>query len=155
MTLLGMLANLALSIVASELCDWLPSWSEHIVRRAARRLPETYRERLLQEWLAELHCVPGRLWKLKFALGLFLTDWSSLTGDTPEAVQRLTKALPQSKALFFIIWAAYFILFVVLTFDDNSSSEGFSRQLLNVAGAAAVIVVCAILLSRRIKRRSS
>jgi hypothetical protein len=64
----GLLAKLFLG----EVQDWLPTVARYVVRRAASRVPEQYRQRYLEEWYADLNAFPGRLSKLIRALGCLL-----------------------------------------------------------------------------------
>lgn len=43
-----------LGLIVNELYGWLPWLGARLVRRAARFLPDEYRERYEEEWLAEL-----------------------------------------------------------------------------------------------------
>lgn len=61
MTWLLLLVVAALvNALLAELFDWCPWFAQRLVRRAARRLPTTVRERYIDEWLGELGAIPGR-----------------------------------------------------------------------------------------------
>jgi lipopolysaccharide/colanic/teichoic acid biosynthesis glycosyltransferase len=49
-----------LGLIVNELYGWLPWLGARLVRRAARFLPDEYRERYEEEWLAELQALPTR-----------------------------------------------------------------------------------------------
>jgi hypothetical protein len=59
-----------LPLLLSEFTDWCPWLAARLVGRAARLLPAPDRTRYQEEWLAELHEVPGRLAKLAVAASL-------------------------------------------------------------------------------------
>jgi lipopolysaccharide/colanic/teichoic acid biosynthesis glycosyltransferase len=50
----------ALNVIVAELFDWFPWIARRLVRRAVRQLPPDSGERYEDEWLAELHALPGR-----------------------------------------------------------------------------------------------
>jgi lipopolysaccharide/colanic/teichoic acid biosynthesis glycosyltransferase len=64
--LVGVLATL----LAAEGLDWLPRFTEFLIRTAARSLPEKSRDRYYEEWLAEAGHVPGKISRLIYALDL-------------------------------------------------------------------------------------
>jgi Bacterial sugar transferase len=64
--LVGVLATL----LAAEGLDWLPRFTEFLIRCAARLLPENSRARYYEEWLAEAAHVPGKISRLIYALDL-------------------------------------------------------------------------------------
>jgi hypothetical protein len=68
--LTGGLLLIVLPLLLSEFTDWCPWLAGRLVRRAARLLPERNRARYEEEWLAELHEVPGRLAKLAVAVSI-------------------------------------------------------------------------------------
>jgi hypothetical protein len=68
--LIGGLLLIVLPLLLSEFTDWCPWLATRLVQRAARLLPEPNRARYEEEWLAELHEVPGRLAKLAVAVSL-------------------------------------------------------------------------------------
>jgi hypothetical protein len=68
--LTGGLLLIVLPLLLSEFTDWCPWLAARLVRRAARLLPEPNWARYEEEWLAELHEVPGRLAKLAVAVSL-------------------------------------------------------------------------------------
>jgi uncharacterized RDD family membrane protein YckC len=78
-------AVLALAIVAAVLLALAPTLAEVLVRFRARRLPSALSERLLEEWLAEVHSVESRFGKLTFAGALALAPTKSLVEDTDDA----------------------------------------------------------------------
>jgi len=54
-------------ILVGEFTDWLPWFAERMIAAAARTMPSAVRSRYVEEWLAELEDVPGKLSKLVFA----------------------------------------------------------------------------------------
>ncbi|AZG17197.1 sugar transferase [Cupriavidus pauculus] len=54
----------------AELKDWLPWLARKVVSHAGRRLSPEMRERMEEEWLAELEQIPGKLSPLLFAVML-------------------------------------------------------------------------------------
>jgi hypothetical protein len=68
--LTGGLLLIVVPLLISEFTDWCPWLAGRLVRRAARLLPEPNQARYEEEWLAELHEVPGRLAKLAVAVSL-------------------------------------------------------------------------------------
>ena len=62
-----------LNLVVAELFDWCAWLAVRVIRRAARRLPVTARERYQDEWLGELDALPGRRVSLLiFALWIWM-----------------------------------------------------------------------------------
>ena len=59
-------------VVAHDFCEMVPMISKHLIQNAARALPESVRERHLEEWLADLNDCKGTFAKLKWACGCFL-----------------------------------------------------------------------------------
>ena len=55
------------SIAAAECCGWAEYAAKQLVIRAARRVPESLKARLEEEWLAELAEGPTEIAKFVFA----------------------------------------------------------------------------------------
>lgn len=56
-------------ICADEFKSWTPRWVEWLIRVAAARVPEAYRERCAEEWRSHANEVPGEVGKLVHAIG--------------------------------------------------------------------------------------
>jgi uncharacterized RDD family membrane protein YckC len=93
--------------------------SEWLVRARARRLPHALLDRFAEEWIAEVRTVDGRLAKLAFALGLFLTTNKSLAGD--DSLSDGHRVMP--------------------TFDVHVYSDAFTRAMAYVLDRALLLVV--------------
>jgi lipopolysaccharide/colanic/teichoic acid biosynthesis glycosyltransferase len=68
------LAKALVQKLVDEAFAWLPWLAERFVRRAARGLPRSERDRYLEEWLAELKALPGSglsqvTWSIRLMLG--------------------------------------------------------------------------------------
>jgi RDD family len=81
--LLRVLVGIAL--IAAVLLALAPMLSTALLRFRARRLPAQLSERLLEEWLAEVHSIEDRFGKLTFAIALAFTRTHSLVQDADEA----------------------------------------------------------------------
>jgi hypothetical protein len=57
--------------ILTEVHVCLPAFARWIVRRRVAKLPSELRERLQEEWLAEVAACPSHVQKVIFALGLF------------------------------------------------------------------------------------
>jgi len=66
----GLFGAILVNLIASDLFEWGRRWAELLVRYASTRWPPEVRERLLEEWLAELDHTPGMFWRIKFAVSL-------------------------------------------------------------------------------------
>jgi hypothetical protein len=73
MAVLKTLAELSLSIasklVADELKEWAPRFTEFLVNVALKRLPTDQRERFGEEWRADLNDTHGSITKIFYAAG--------------------------------------------------------------------------------------
>ncbi len=67
--LIDILVGAAGALVAKELWEDADATSQWLVRKAVQRLPRSRRKRCLDEWLADLHDMPGTLAKLSWAVG--------------------------------------------------------------------------------------
>jgi hypothetical protein len=99
--LIGILLGLVLPLLLAELSSWVPWLAHRVVRRAARHLPDAYRERYEEEWLAELEQVPANLPKLSVALSLYLrvdmVRRALARNDVPKSTQRLPVSLGRTR----------------------------------------------------------
>lgn len=68
MTLAAILLSILLALLSDELLSWSPRLATWLVCRSAKRVPPHLRERLLEEWLADINECPGRISKLFVAL---------------------------------------------------------------------------------------
>jgi hypothetical protein len=66
------LLYVGLPLVLAEVTEVAPWLAERLLRSAARLLPARHRERYAYEWLGELDAVPGKLFKLFFAIRIAL-----------------------------------------------------------------------------------
>jgi hypothetical protein len=66
------LLYLGLPLLLAEITEVAPWLAERLLKSAARLLPTRHRERYIQEWLAELDAVPGKLLKFLFAARIAL-----------------------------------------------------------------------------------
>lgn len=60
------------NVVAHDFCEVAPMLSKKIVEAAAARLPQSMKDRYLEEWLADLLDRPGTLSKIKWSLGCLM-----------------------------------------------------------------------------------
>jgi uncharacterized RDD family membrane protein YckC len=75
---------LAMAFLLLVLFVLAPTLAVRLLRFTARKLPSALSERLLEEWLAEVHAVEHRFSKLTFALALALAPTKSLVQDADE-----------------------------------------------------------------------
>jgi ABC-type uncharacterized transport system fused permease/ATPase subunit len=78
-------AALAIALLFLVLLVLAPTLAAWLLRFRARRLPSALSERLLEEWLAEVHAFEHRFRKLTFAVALALAPTKSLVQDADEA----------------------------------------------------------------------
>lgn len=69
LVILGVLGATFSKILADEFKAWAPSIAGFVLRAAVARLSESRRERLNEEWLADLAVTPGDVGKIVFAIG--------------------------------------------------------------------------------------
>src|ERR1035438_7146473 len=71
---LTIVAGFFLAALASQLAfefrEWTPRWTELLINRAVRRLPDDLQDRMLEEWREFVSEAPGHFAKLRRALGL-------------------------------------------------------------------------------------
>jgi len=67
-TLAAILLSILLALLSDELLSWGPRLATWLVRRSVKRVPPHLRERLLEEWLADINECPGKISKLFVAL---------------------------------------------------------------------------------------
>ena len=68
--LLAILVATFSRLLADDVKAWVPRLADYLIRLAVRRLPVDQRERLAEEWAADVADTPGDLAKLVFACGL-------------------------------------------------------------------------------------
>lgn len=68
----ALLIALLIGFLGSELYACFHVLAKWLVRHHASKLPPGFRERMEEEWLAALEEFPSHIWKLKFALELFV-----------------------------------------------------------------------------------
>ena len=78
--MMELILGLVGSFVLTEIHVCLPAFARWVVRRHVATLPSGLRERMAEEWLAEVEACPSHVQKVIFALGL-LTG----TGDLVRA----------------------------------------------------------------------
>jgi hypothetical protein len=95
--------------------EWLPSMSKWLIHRAVAYLPEHERERMLEELLAEVAVIPGKISPAVFAGSLW---WSLARGSlTAQTNARLSPSLVRLCDITFVtvlslcVWPWYAILF--------------------------------------------
>jgi biopolymer transport protein ExbD len=59
----------------SQIFDWTDAIARRVIEQAARRVPTTLSERLLEEWMADLTDRSGRIARLRLALGCY---WAAM-----------------------------------------------------------------------------
>ncbi len=64
--------SILIPISLSELTEVSPWIAKRILNKVSKSLPETYSTRYLNEWLAELDAVPGKIAKLAWALSIYI-----------------------------------------------------------------------------------
>lgn len=69
----GLIGAIVMNLIASDLFEWGRRWAEMLVRYAATRWPPALRERVLEEWLAELDHMPGMIWRVRFAVSIVVS----------------------------------------------------------------------------------
>jgi hypothetical protein len=74
------------SLIAAEVCANADRVAAFFIRRAIQRVPETERERRLEEWLAHLDDTPGAVRKLFHGLGCWF--------GAPAVARALAKGRP-------------------------------------------------------------
>jgi len=79
LAILGLLAAVAAATLSRLLAEDFSAWShrmaEWLIQQAVRRLPEAYRDRLLDEWRGHLWETPGHLTKVLVTGGFY---WAAL-----------------------------------------------------------------------------
>ncbi len=76
---LGVLA----SLIAAEIFGWLGVFARVVLVRASKRLPESRRDVLLEDWLGNLDHLPGGLSKLMWAIPIALWGASGISAIEP------------------------------------------------------------------------
>jgi len=72
--LLALLVATFSRLLADDIKAWLPRLTESLIQFAIRRLPTDQRERLAEEWAADVADTPGDLARLLFACGLIFAS---------------------------------------------------------------------------------
>jgi hypothetical protein len=78
-------------IAAAEFCGWGEYAAWTLVIRAARRVPASLKERLEEEWVAELSEWPTGIAKFVFAFSIYSVGTRRLASDGAFPVTRLTR----------------------------------------------------------------
>jgi hypothetical protein len=94
--LIDILIGAAASLVAKELWSDADPASQLLVRKAVQRLPEEDRERFGEEWLADLHDVPGAFGKLLWASGC---HWAATLVNVRAWQSRQKLSLPEGRTI--------------------------------------------------------
>jgi len=79
------------SIAAAEFCGWAEYVAKKLVIRAARRVPESLKARLEEEWLAELAEGPTEIAKFVFAFSIYTVGTRRIASDGAFLMTRLAK----------------------------------------------------------------
>jgi hypothetical protein len=74
-------------LFADEVKEWVPTITQRLIERAARKLPGSYRARLAEEWESHVRDTPGTLSKLIVAVG-FQIAARKMPGISEDAGQR-------------------------------------------------------------------
>jgi hypothetical protein len=115
--LIGTFLAIVVPLLLGEFTDWCPWLATQMVRWAAQLLPAAERARWEEEWLGDLHHIPGRLSKLAWAILLPLAAIRVRRVARPPLLQ----VRPNVRALPGLLW---YLLFggsgkeVELTFTD-------------------------------------
>jgi lipopolysaccharide/colanic/teichoic acid biosynthesis glycosyltransferase len=111
MQLLGeVFLALVVTAIADEFLCWTPRLCQRLVRRHARCLSPELRERYEEEWLAHVNDLPGKLSKLRFAVGTFFAAHSMAHAHTLPNVAYRHRVLARTLdiilglVLLLIIW---------------------------------------------------
>ncbi len=92
--------NILGGFIIVAICGFWPGtrWiAEQAIERAVRRLPETHREAMREEWYAELDVYPGGFWTLCWALDL-VRGASTLAIELEQAEASQTEAKEAAEA---------------------------------------------------------
>ena len=77
------------SIFVKDLLNCLPWLCRRIAVWRAKRINEEYRERILQDFLADLHFMESRIGQVVLVVGFLFQDWS----EVPTAVSQSPREL--------------------------------------------------------------
>lgn len=89
-------------LLAEDLKAWVPRLTGHAIERAIRKLPADQRDRLAEQWAADVADIPGDLSKLAFAFDLTRASTRIARDDqrrTSSEASPKAKANPASAAL--------------------------------------------------------
>jgi hypothetical protein len=92
--------------------EWLPSMSKWLIRRAVGYLPEGERDRMLEELLAEVSVIPGKISPAVFACSL----WWSLARSSLIAAANVKLSAPLMRLLDITASALLLLYCVFVTF---------------------------------------
>lgn len=72
MTLISVLAGIFIALIADELISWVPKFSRFIIKFSTQQLySDDIKDRVCEEYLADLEDVPGKVSKLLCAMDSF------------------------------------------------------------------------------------
>jgi hypothetical protein len=97
--LIDIMIGAAGSLVAAELWSHADLTAQWLIRKAVRRLPAEHQERRREEWLADLHDMPGVLRKLLWAAGC---HWAATVANVRAWRTTRNTAVKQAEKILFI-----------------------------------------------------
>jgi hypothetical protein len=126
------LTVIGIILILNRLLTWLPRWSIRLVERAANRLPVNARARYLNDWQAELECIPGGLGKIRFAVDLFrgVTALAKEIAVKPVGAEAQASlvifknqatALEQHRAVALLLLVGFLIWIALLRIESKNS----------------------------------
>ncbi len=71
---IAVLASLGAGLLKTEVEGWAPKWAEKLKEAAIKRLSPASRERMAEEWAADLHERPTPLSRLHAAIGMYIAS---------------------------------------------------------------------------------
>jgi lipopolysaccharide/colanic/teichoic acid biosynthesis glycosyltransferase len=130
---LGLLGATFSKILADEFKAWAPCIAKNILRAAVTRLPTDLKERLSEEWLADMDATPGDLGKLLFALGCNVAairiKYPSVSHVLPSVSYIGAKrALDVTIASLALVCLCPFLAMIVLAIRLDSEGPALFRQ---------------------------
>ena len=84
-------------LMAEDFKAWVPRLTRHAIQRAVRKLPNDQRDRLAEEWTADVADTPGDLSKLIFACG-FMRASRKIVRDQQRCIP--SPAEPEAKVIY-------------------------------------------------------
>jgi len=94
-----------LNATADEAKEWLPHLARRLLKDAAARQPRSVRDRLEEEWLAEMAAIPGKLSPLLYACSIWWRSRKDQIGLQAEGwlTQRSLRGLDVAGSAVFIV----------------------------------------------------